>query len=189
MPVSPSSSAQAAREAVAVRLRDLRKERGLTVVELANRCGWHHAKTSRIENAVTAPSAKDIRAWATACDAVDQAEDLVAQSLNAESMYSEWRDRMRRGLKHLQSSSAQFFQQTELFRVYSSSLVPGLLQTERYAAAVLHISAAFHELPVNDSTEAAQARVDRSRVIHEPGHRFAGADARALIVRAIDALR
>ncbi|WP_234430583.1 helix-turn-helix domain-containing protein [Streptomyces sp. NRRL F-4489] len=43
MPRSPSSSAQAAREAIARRLRELRKRAGLTVTELAGRCGWHHA--------------------------------------------------------------------------------------------------------------------------------------------------
>lgn len=61
MPVSPSSSAQAAREAVAHRLRDLRKEASLTVVQLAAAGGWHYSKTSRIENALTGPSATDIR--------------------------------------------------------------------------------------------------------------------------------
>lgn len=63
------------------------------------------------------------------------------------------------------------FRTTELFRIYSSSLVPGLLQTEGYAAAVLGISAHVNGLPVGDSAEAAQARVERSRLIHEPGHR------------------
>jgi transcriptional regulator with XRE-family HTH domain len=172
MPKSPSSSAQAAREVVARRLRDLRKGAGLTVTELADRCGWHHAKTSRIENALTAPSTKDIRAWTAACGAMDQEDDLVAQSLHAESMYTEWRHKIRSGLKQLQDSAAQFFHETELFRVYSSSLVPGLLQSEGYAAGVLGISADFRELPVDDSAEAARARVERSRVIHEPGHRF-----------------
>ncbi|MBC2904969.1 helix-turn-helix domain-containing protein [Streptomyces cupreus] len=172
MPVSPSSSAQAAREVVARRLRELRKGAGLTVTELADRCGWHHAKTSRIENAHTAPSTTDIRAWVTACGATELADDLVAQSLHAESMYTEWRHRVRSGLKQLQDSAVHFFRETRLFRVYSSSLVPGLLQTEGYAAGVLGISARFRELPIDDSAEAARARVDRSRVIHEPGHRF-----------------
>ncbi|MFE0802246.1 helix-turn-helix domain-containing protein [Streptomyces sp. NPDC058812] len=172
MPISPSSSAQAAREVVARRLRDLRREAGLTVTELAGRCGWHHAKTSRIENALTAPSTKDIRAWASACGFADQEDDLVAQSLHAESMYTEWRHRVRSGLKQLQDSAVQFFHETRLFRVYSSSLVPGLLQTEGYAAGVLGISARFRDLPVDDSREAARARVARSGVVHEPGHRF-----------------
>ncbi|MEW2177132.1 helix-turn-helix transcriptional regulator [Streptomyces sp. NPDC005406] len=172
MTISPSSSAQAAREVVAQRLRDLRKAAGLTVVELAGGCGWHHAKTSRIENARTAPSATDIRLWCRTLGADDQAEDLIAQSLHAESMYTEWRHQVRYGLKQLQDSAVTFFHQTQMFRVYSSSLVPGLLQTEGYAAAVLGMSARFRELPVDDSAEAARARVERSRIIHERGHRF-----------------
>ncbi|WP_329167304.1 helix-turn-helix transcriptional regulator (plasmid) [Streptomyces sp. NBC_01717] len=172
MTISPSSSAQAAREVVARRLRDLRKGAGLTVVELADGCGWHHAKTSRIENARTAPSATDIRRWCRTLGVDDQAEDLIAQSLHAESMYTEWRHQVRNGLKQLQDSAVTFFHQTQLFRVYSSSLVPGLLQTEGYAAAVLGMSARFRELPVDDSAAAARARVERSRIIHERGHRF-----------------
>jgi transcriptional regulator with XRE-family HTH domain len=149
----------------------MRKATGLTVTELAGRCGWHHAKTSRIENARTAPSARDIRAWCSACAAPDEAADLIAQSLNAESMYTEWRHQVRSGLKQLQDSWAQFFQDTRLFRVYSSTLVPGLLQTEGYAAALLSGIADFREIP-DDGAEAATARVERSRVIHQPGHRF-----------------
>ncbi|MCZ4605005.1 helix-turn-helix transcriptional regulator [Streptomyces sp. Lzd4kr] len=172
MPISPSSSAQAAREVVAQRLRDLRKTAGLTVSELASQCNWHHAKTSRIENARTAPTATDIRLWCRACGVVDQAEDVIAQSLHAESMYTEWRTQVRAGLKALQDSEPRLFQDTARFRVYSSTLVPGLLQTEGYAAGILSISARFREVPIDDSAEAARARVARSRIIHEPGHRF-----------------
>ncbi|MFM9499887.1 helix-turn-helix domain-containing protein [Streptomyces galilaeus] len=172
MPISPSSSAQAAREVVAHRLRDLRKGAGLTVTELADRCGWHHAKTSRIENARTAPTATDIRRWCQACNAVDQVDGLIGQSLHAESMYTEWRTQVRAGLKALQVSEPRLFQDTDLFRVYSSSLVPGLLQTEGYAAGILGMSARFRDLAEDDSEAAARARVARSKVIHEPGHRF-----------------
>ncbi|WUS96821.1 helix-turn-helix transcriptional regulator [Streptomyces sp. NBC_00708] len=168
----PSSSAQSAREVVARRLRELRKGAGLTVVQLAGRCGWHHSKTSRIENGRTGPTATDIRLWCRAVGAESEAGDLIAQSLHAESMYSEWRHRTRTGLKQLQDSAVSFFKQTELFRVYSSSLVPGLLQTEGYAAAVLSMSARFRELAVDDSADAARARVERSRIIHERGRRF-----------------
>ncbi|NUV58620.1 Scr1 family TA system antitoxin-like transcriptional regulator [Streptomyces sp. CAI-85] len=172
MPVSASSSARAAREAVAGRLRDLRREAGLTIVELADRCDWHHSKTSRIENAVTGPTAKDIRQWCAATGAEAQAQDIIVQSVNAESMYREWRHQIRRGLTELQQNTGKLFRTTQLFRVYSSTLVPGLLQTEGYAAGVLASAARFRELPVDDSADAARARVERSRVIHEPGRRF-----------------
>ncbi|MFD9515958.1 helix-turn-helix domain-containing protein [Streptomyces sp. NPDC059979] len=169
MPTSPSSSAQAAREAVAARLRDLRRGAGLTVAELAGLCGWHHSKTSRIENARTAPSARDIHHWCRACGLPDEAPDLVARSVHAESMYSEWRHQVQ-GLKKLQDSWPQFFQQTKLFRIYSSTLVPGLLQTEGYAGGLLGVIARFRGYP-EEGDEAARARVERSRVIHDPGRR------------------
>ncbi|CAL9515063.1 hypothetical protein SUDANB145_03698 [Streptomyces sp. enrichment culture] len=172
MPTSPSSSAQEARKVVARRLRDLRKSAGLTVSELACRCGWHHAKTSRIENARTAPNATDIRLWCRATGTEDQAADLIAQSLHAESMYTEWRTQVRAGLTALQGSEPRLFEDTQVFRVYSSTLVPGLLQTEGYATGVLRISASFRELPVDDSADAARARVGRSAIIHRPGHTF-----------------
>lgn len=63
MTVSPSSSAQAAREALAVRLTHLRKDAGLTGRELSARCGWHLAKTSRIQKGDAAPSDTDIRTY------------------------------------------------------------------------------------------------------------------------------
>ncbi|MBW8703725.1 helix-turn-helix domain-containing protein [Streptomyces sp. NPDC003328] len=172
MPASPSSSAQAAREAVAYRLRDLRKEAGLTVVQLAAACGWHYSKTSRIENALTGPSAIDIRRWCAATHAEDQAQDLVVQSINAESMYRQWRDQVRSGLRHVQERRGNVFRATENFRVYSSGLVPGLLQTEGYALAVLRMAAGIHDMADDDSADAAHARVERSRIIHEQGHRF-----------------
>ncbi|MET9494594.1 helix-turn-helix transcriptional regulator [Streptomyces sp. NPDC006552] len=171
MPHSPSSSAQAARESVAGRLRAIRKGAGLTVVELAGRCGWHHAKTSRIENAKTPPAPADIRRWCTECDTPEQIDDLVAASLNAESLYREWRRRTRQGLRQLQESYLDLYRATRLFRVYSPSLVPGLLQTEGYAAALLDANAGLLDIP-NDSAAAAKARIERSRIIHRTGHKF-----------------
>lgn len=171
MPNSPSSSAQAARERVARRLRDLRADAGLTGTELATRCGWTHPKTSRIENARTPPTPDDIRRWSAACGVGDQAEDIIAQSRDAESLYVEWRRRVRAGLKRLQDSYVELYRSTELFRIYSPTLVPGLLQTEGYARAVLSSAAELLDIP-NDADEAAAARLERSKVIHEPGHRF-----------------
>ncbi|WP_256640470.1 helix-turn-helix domain-containing protein [Streptomyces murinus] len=171
MTTSPSSSAQAARQNVAWRLRDLRRSAGLTVTELANECGWHHAKTSRIENARTPPSPTDIRLWCRASGATDQAPDLIAASQHAESLYREWQQRVRAGLARLQDSYVELYRSTELLRVYSPVLVPGLLQTEGYAQALLSIDARFREVP-DDAVEAAAARVRRSQVIHEPGHRY-----------------
>ncbi len=171
MPASPSSSAQAARAQVAQRLRELRSDAGITGGELAARCGWTHSKSSRIENARTPPTPEDIRRWCTACDAPGQAADLIAQSRDAESLYTEWRRRVRAGLRQLQDSYVALYQATETFRVYSPTLVPGLLQTEGYARALLSKNARFLDVP-DDGPSAAAARLERSRIIHERGRRF-----------------
>ncbi|MCA1219749.1 helix-turn-helix domain-containing protein [Streptomyces sp. 8L] len=171
MPASPSSAAQAARERIARRLRDLRAEAGITGGELARRAGWTHPKTSRLENARTPPTPADIRAWCAACGAHAQADDLIAASRDAEEQYTEWRRRVRTGLRTLQDSYRPLFEQTRLFRIYSGTLVPGLLQTEGYARALLSSNAEFLGAP-DDSEQAAAARVDRSRIIHRSGRRF-----------------
>lgn len=172
MPISPSSSAQAAREAVAGRLKELRADAGITGPELAARCGWSHPKTYRIEAARTPPSADDIRRWCEACGAQDQADDIIAQSRTAESMYVEWRRKVRTGLKQLQNSYVPLFKATKLFRVYSPTMVPGLLQTEGYARGLMTSITRFRGIP-DDVAAAVAARLERSRIIHEPGHQFA----------------
>lgn len=170
MPASPSSSAQTARANVARQLRELRQDAGLTVTQLAFQCGWHHAKTSRIENGKTPPSARDIRDWCDTCQAPGRAEDLIAASRHAETLYTEWRRRVRTGLRQLQESYVELYRSTGVFRVYSPTLVPGLVQTEGYASALLSTNARLLDVP-DDGPEAAVARVERSRIIREPGHR------------------
>ncbi|MFF2523590.1 helix-turn-helix domain-containing protein [Streptomyces liangshanensis] len=169
MPSSPFSSAQAARESLASRLKELRLDAGLTMQGLADRCAWNKAKTSRIEAGRTAPSDEDIRAWCAACGAPEQVADLVASSRSVDSMHVEWRRVQRTGLRRLQQAGIPLYERTRLFRVYCSRVVPGLLQTQGYAHALLTLIADFRGLP-NDAGEAATARVERSHIIHDGLH-------------------
>ncbi|WP_326647311.1 helix-turn-helix domain-containing protein [Streptomyces sp. NBC_01750] len=172
MPPFPMSSVQEARAALAERLRELRLDAGITGKELAARCGWSVAKSSRIENAHTAPSDADIRAWCVACGADGQAADLVAANRQADSMYVQWRRLQRTGMRHLQEASTPLYERTRLFRVYASHVVPGFLQTPGYATALMGTIAGFRGTP-DDVSEAVDARMRRSRVVHEGDHRFA----------------
>lgn len=67
--MTSSSSIQQARAALGTRLREMRKDSGLTARELAARAGWHESKCSRIENGHTGPSDDDLRVWALHCGA------------------------------------------------------------------------------------------------------------------------
>ena len=137
MTTSPSSSVAAARKALGARLREIRRDAGLTGREVAARAGWHASKTSRLENGVTAPADADIRQWCHICDAADQAADLIAATRSADSMYVEWKRLERTGLRRLQESYVPLFERTRTFRLSNSSVMPGLLQTPAYVTALL----------------------------------------------------
>ncbi|MEV5249883.1 helix-turn-helix domain-containing protein [Streptomyces werraensis] len=168
---SPSSSAQAAREALAVRLQHLRKDAGLTGKALSARCGWHPAKTTRIQKGMAAPSDADIRAWCAACGADDQADDLIATARAVDSMYMEWRRLHKDGMRKVQEDWYALHEQTLHCRVYVSSLPPGFLQTPAFATALMEQITRFQGTP-NDVAEAVAARVARSRFLYEGGHRY-----------------
>ncbi|WP_284577152.1 helix-turn-helix transcriptional regulator [Streptomyces sp. 2P-4] len=169
---STSPKAQAAREAVAIRLREIRLDAGITARELAARCGWSESKSSRIEHAKTPPSDADIRSWCAACGVPGLADDLIASNRQADSMYVQWKRLQRTGLRRLQESGVPLYEQTRQFHVYCSNVIPGFFQTQEYATALLTSIARFRGTP-DDVTEAVAARFKRSHVIHEGDHRFA----------------
>ncbi|MDT0449953.1 helix-turn-helix domain-containing protein [Streptomyces hesseae] len=171
MSASPSSSAQAAREALAVRLSHLRKDAGLTGRELSVRCGWHPAKTTRLQKGEAAPTDADIRAWCAACGAEDQIEDLIATARTVDSMYLEWRRLHRYGMRKVQEDFYTLHEQTSVCLVYASNAVPGFLQTSAYATTLMQSITDFQGTP-DDVTEAVAARVARSRFLYEGNRRF-----------------
>ncbi|MFG3254416.1 helix-turn-helix domain-containing protein [Streptomyces sp. NPDC048172] len=172
MPTSPSSSAQAAREALAARLREVRLDAELTRREVAARCGWSESKSSRIEAARTAPSDADVRAWCAVCSAGSEAADLIAANRQADSMYVQWKRLQRAGLRRLQESSVPLYERTRRFRIYCSHVMPGIFQTPEYASALLSGIAGMHGTP-DDVADAVRARMKRSQVIREGDHCFA----------------
>ena len=86
-------------------------------------------------------------------------------------MYTEWRRLEVTGLRHLQESMVPLYERTTRFRAYQSHVVPGLFQTPTYAAALLAAISAFRGVP-DDSAKAADARLERSRVLYEQDRRF-----------------
>lgn len=154
------------------RLGELRRDAELTGRALAQLCGWHPSKVSRIENAVTPPSAEDVRAWAAHCGAADQVPDLVASLRAVEGMFVEWRRMERAGLRRAQEARLPLYERTHRFRAYSSWLVPGMIQTRAYTEAALRAIQQRRGL-VDDVDEAVKARMDRQRILIEGDRTFA----------------
>ncbi|MFD8967404.1 helix-turn-helix domain-containing protein [Streptomyces sp. NPDC059568] len=172
-PSPPSSSVQQAKESLGLRLREIRKDSGLTARALAAAAGWHESKTSRIENGKTSPSDSDIRVWTRICHAERQAEDLIATARGIESMHVDWRRLERSGLRRVQESVLPLFERTRCFRIYQSWVMPGLLQTADYTRAVLNTVVALRDAPDHDMEDAVAVRMARQQVIHAGHQRFA----------------
>ncbi len=172
MSQSPYSNIQQAKHDLGRRLREIRKDSGLTARALAVVAGWHESKCSRIEHGRTSPSDGDIRTWTLACGVPGQAADLIATARGIEGTYVEWRRLERSGLKHAQEAVVPIWERTRRYRFYSSWLIPGPVQTAAYITAVLTAIRDRRGL-VDDLEAAVHVRVGKQQVLHRGNRRFA----------------
>ena len=168
---SPSSSVQRARQQLAERLRDIRRDAGLDGRALSAAAGWNPAKSSRIETAKQAPSEADIAVWCKVCRAEREVPDLIAALRAADSMYIEHRRLNRAGMRRRQESVRPLYERTRVFKAYCPSVVPGWLQTPEYAAALLWSITEFRGTP-DDIAQAVASRMSRNRMVSSGNHRF-----------------
>jgi hypothetical protein len=87
-------------------------------------------------------------------------------------MFVEWNRMERAGLKVAQESVLPLWERTRWFRIYSSWIVPGPLQTPAYIRAIL-TDIMRRRNTVDDVDAAVRVRVEKQHVIHEGDHRFA----------------
>ncbi|TYK50452.1 helix-turn-helix domain-containing protein [Actinomadura decatromicini] len=159
-----ATSHQEAREALGVRLRELRQDSRLTQRRLADLADWHESKVSKIEHGRQTPSEDDIRAWCRLVGAEDHLPDLIATVRNITSAYREWRREWRAGAHRRQRAFAAQEAETRLFRIFEPIVIPGLLQTREYAAQRFRDNIAFHGTG-GDVETAVQARMDRQDIL------------------------
>jgi transcriptional regulator with XRE-family HTH domain len=155
------------------RLREIRKDAGLTARALAAAAGWpNHTRVSKLEHGVQSPSDQDIRDWCRACGAVQQVPDLIATARATESAYLEFQRQARAGMKRVLGAHAlSLYERTSRFRIYEHNVIPGLFQTAAYCAAMLSFWIGFLETP-GDLDAAVAARMERQKIIFQPGKRF-----------------
>ncbi|ATL65184.1 helix-turn-helix domain-containing protein [Nocardia terpenica] len=166
-----TGSLDQAKEALGVRLRELRQDAGLSGTELARRAGWHQTKVSKIEYGKTKPSDADIRVWCAHTGAESQIPDLIATLRNIEAAWLEWRRVLGTGTKRRQHAAIKLESGTEVMRVYHPFLIPGLLQTAEYAEGVLRSVVEFQRVP-DDVDEGVSKRMERQQILYRRNHRF-----------------
>lgn len=171
VPGALTTSADQARASLGIRLRDIRRDAGLSGIELAALSGWLSSKVSKIEHGKQTPSEEDLRIWCEHCGALGELPDLIAAVRSIETQFAEWRRIMRGGTRRRQQASAAVYERAHLFRIYEPTVIPGLLQTREYAVAVLLTFIDFLHIP-QDAEEGAAARLEHQRVLTHGDRHF-----------------
>lgn len=83
----------------------------------------------------------------------------------------EWRRLLATGTRARQHESVKTEAAARRIRNWQPQVIPGLLQTADYAAAILRYGVEFYELP--DDVDAGVAkRMERQRILYRAGRRF-----------------
>jgi transcriptional regulator with XRE-family HTH domain len=166
------SSYEEARAALGARLRQLRKDAGLTGEQLARRFGWQQSKVSRIETGKQNASEADITAWAQAVGAASEVvEELLAGLKAVQIEYATWRQQHQAGVLAKQQALLDLEAKTTTVRAFDPVVIPGLLQTAEYARWRLIEGPELYESP-DDVAAAVRARMQRQEVLYNPAKRF-----------------
>ncbi|WP_280397453.1 helix-turn-helix domain-containing protein [Nocardia carnea] len=169
--MTTGGTAHAQREALGARLRELRRDSGLTGRKLAELAGWHESKTSKIEYGKQTPSEADLRAWCTHTNSQNQLPDLIATLRNIEAAYMEFRRVLGTGTRRRQRMLAHTEDETTLTSWFEPLIVPGLLQTPGYIEWILRKVIGFYGIP-DDLDEGVEARIERQNVLYRGKRRF-----------------
>jgi transcriptional regulator with XRE-family HTH domain len=118
-------------------LRRARQAKGLTQEQVAREMEWSLSKMIRIENATTGISTNDLKALLPLYDVTDdeRTDHLVtlARAARARSWWSGYRDVAPPALLQL----IEYESAAAAIRQFETMFIPGILQTEEYARAVI----------------------------------------------------
>ncbi|MEU9887846.1 helix-turn-helix transcriptional regulator [Sphaerisporangium sp. NPDC051011] len=144
------------RRQLSATLRQLREESGMTAAEAARRLTWAPSKITRIErNEWKLPNLRDIRLLLDLYGVTDehQCDSLLtlAKESRKRGWWADYKDVFR-------SNLAAFEAGASMIRTYEVVLIPGLLQTAAYAAAVWRAGQVVDESIIERHVQARLAR-------------------------------
>ncbi|MFR9732225.1 helix-turn-helix domain-containing protein [Saccharopolyspora sp. MS10] len=121
---------------LAAELRKLRQAARLTHTDVASRLGWPQAKVSKIEGARQHVGIDAVIALADICHAGTEHRDQLVE-LARSARERGWWESYRDVLAADRRQQVGFESEAAVVRAFAVDVVPDLLQTEDYAAAVL----------------------------------------------------
>ncbi|MGI9001118.1 MAG: helix-turn-helix domain-containing protein [Pseudonocardia sp.] len=155
---------------LAATLRDLRRSAGLSGVEVGRRAGKSQAWVSRFENGAAVPTPADVETLMAIYGAsvrvrrrlVRLSRDLREDTAPPARVVMQRAGRMQQRVGRIEAQSVRIAH-------FHTSIVAGLLQSEDYARTVFASGA---DLPPDQQVEALAGRMERHRILHEPGREF-----------------
>lgn len=171
-----STDYQQAREALGLRLRELRltcPDGRLTGAQLADRLGpgWTKSKVSKLENGKQTAEAGELKSWAQTTGHPDAYDGLLAQLRGFESHIRSWRRQLASGHRPVQEAITAEHDRTRVLTIWENNLVPGMLQTADYARHVLTRHANLMQSP-RDTEDAVRARIRRQEGLYSKGRKY-----------------
>ncbi|MFD0657053.1 helix-turn-helix domain-containing protein [Thermocatellispora tengchongensis] len=148
----------------AARLRELREAAGLSLVEVAEQTGLDRATLFRIEGAKVRPQARSLRAILDAYHAPEEDRAELTELLKAAAEQT-W-IQTAASLPSSYATYIGFESEAEGVLNFEMLVVPGLLQTESYARAV--IRGTVPEVPRDEVEARVAARLERQKLLTRP---------------------
>jgi transcriptional regulator with XRE-family HTH domain len=167
MSTDPSPSPLVPRRRLRTELRRARAEVRLTQDQVASAMDWSLSKVIRIENGAVSISTNDLRALLDLYRIGDRArvDDLV--ELAKASRQPSWWGRHRGVLTPQYLQYIEYEEAATVLRSYQSILLPGLLQTEEYAASIIR-KLAPSGTPAELMRTQVEVRRARQRILEQP---------------------
>ncbi|MBK0870328.1 helix-turn-helix domain-containing protein [Saccharopolyspora sp. HNM0986] len=154
------------RHMLAAELKELRRAAGLTHVDVADRLGWPQAKVSKIEGSRQAVGVEAVIALADICHAEGRHREHLV-SLAHQARGRGWWDSYRDVLPPEDRLYIGFEAEAADVRVFGTEVLPELVRTRDYAAAVL--AARRSAEPAADSERSLEALEIRQRNLDSGG--------------------
>lgn len=164
---------QTAREALGMRLRELRVEAGLEGKDLAAALGWQTSKVSRLQNGKQTPTRDDLTAWAAAVGQPGVETELHGRlaALDMKQQHRSWQRQLAGGHRARQEIAVRQTESTKAIRGLEVVRIPGLFQTPEYARVLFDSNAEFRGI-ASTSEAAVEARMRRQEALYDPEKSF-----------------
>ena len=175
----PHDGPTVSRIVLGTQLRRLREAAGITREEAGHAIRASHAKISRLELGRVGFKERDVVDLLTLYGVTDEAERADVLELMRQANTKVWWQQHSDLLPNWFETYLRLEQVAKVIRTYQLQFVPGLLQSQEYARAVIGHG---HSRSTDELDRRVQLRMERQQMLHQPDapHLWAVVDEAAL---------